>query len=191
MRAILVLAFVGIALAGAAVGWRQGLFTDRTPIYVLADSALGISRGIPVKLFDLTVGRVDAIEIVPGADGGQVRLRLDIASEYLRHIGRDSRAKLMREGVIGESLIEILPGGERARPVARNDVIAFERGKTLGGLSEELGRALSPVLSQLVTAEGAKSVPLAPVPLVPAERAAPSLGQIIADVSASASEKRE
>jgi len=38
--------------------------------------------------------------------------------------------------------------------VARNEVIAFERGKTLGELSEELNRALSPVLAQVKEAIG-------------------------------------
>jgi len=102
------------------------------------------------------VGSVDDIEIVPGTPGskGQVRIRLNIASEYLQHITKDSRAKLMREGVVGQALIEILPGDQSVRPVARNEVITFERGKTLGELSEELNRALSPVLAQVKEAIG-------------------------------------
>jgi hypothetical protein len=186
MRAVLALA--AVCLVAAAIGWQQGLFTERTPIYVLADSALGISRGVPVKLFDLTVGRVDGIEIVPG---GQVRVRLDIASEYLQHITRDSRAKLMRESAAGESLIEILPGGERAQPVARNGVIGFERGRTLGGMSEDLGRALSPVLSQLVATQRPRQLSAPAAPVVPTDREAAGLDKIIADVAAAASEKRE
>jgi ABC-type transporter Mla subunit MlaD len=81
-------------------------------------------------------------------------VRLNIGSEYLQHITKDSRAKLMREGVVGQALIEILPGDQSVRPVARNEVITFERGKTLGELSEELNRALSPVLAQVKEAIG-------------------------------------
>lgn len=149
-------ALAGLVVVGAAIAWKQELFVTRTPIYIFTDSALGITKGIPVKVFGLTVGSVDDIEIVPGTPGsrGQVKVRLNIGSEHLQHITKDSRAKLTREGVVGQSLIEIVPGDQNARPVGRNEVIAFERGKTLGELSEELNRALSPVLAQVKQAIG-------------------------------------
>ena len=156
LAAFVLPALIGLVVVGAVISWKQELFVTRTPIYIFTDSALGITKGIPVKVFGLTVGSVDDIEIVPGTPGskGQVRIRLNIGSEYLQHITKDSRAKLMREGVVGQALIEILPGDQSVRPVARNEVIAFERGKTLGELSEELNRALSPVLAQVKEAIG-------------------------------------
>jgi len=156
LAAFVLPALIGLVVVGAVISWKQELFVTRTPIYIFTDSALGITKGIPVKVFGLTVGSVDDIEIVPSTPGnkGQVRVRLNISSEYLLHITKDSRAKLMREGVVGQALIEILPGDQSVRPVARNEVIAFERGKTLGELSEELNRALSPVLAQVKEAIG-------------------------------------
>ena len=144
-------ALAGIVLVAAVIAWKQELFASRTPIFVFTDSALGITKGIPVKVFGLTVGTVGDIDIVPAAPGvkGQVRIRLDIGSEYLQHITRDSKARLMREAVVGQSLIEIVPGEQHARTLARNEVIAFERGKTIGEISEELNRSLSPVLAQV------------------------------------------
>jgi phospholipid/cholesterol/gamma-HCH transport system substrate-binding protein len=156
IAAFLAPALVGLVVVGAVIAWKQELFVTRTPIYMFADSALGITKGIPVKVFGLTIGSVDDIEIVPGTPGnkGQVRIRLNIGSEHLHHVTKDSRAKLMREGVVGQALIEIVPGEQGARPVARNEVIAFERGKTLGELSEDLNRALAPVLAQVKEAIG-------------------------------------
>lgn len=144
-------ALVGVLLVAAVIAWKQELFVSRTPIYAFTDSALGITKGMPVKVFGITVGSVGAVEIVPGAPGshGRVRVRMDISSEFLRHVTRDSRARLMRETIVGQSLIEIVPGALQTRPVARNEVIAFERGKTLGELSEELNKALEPVLAQV------------------------------------------
>ena len=149
-------ALAGLVVIGAVIAWKQELFATRTPIFIFTDSALGITKGIPVKVFGLTIGSVDDIEIVAGTPGnkGQVKVRLNIGSEHLQHVTKDSRAKLMREGVVGQSLIEIVPGDQNARPVGRNEVIAFERGKTLGELSEELNRALSPVLAQVKQAIG-------------------------------------
>jgi phospholipid/cholesterol/gamma-HCH transport system substrate-binding protein len=144
-------AIAGVLAVAAVIAWKQELFVSRTPIYAFTDSALGMTKGMPVKVFGLTVGSVAGVEIVPGAPGtkGRVRLRLDINSEYLQHITRDSRAKLMREAIVGQSVVEIVPGSQQMRPVARNEVIAFERGKTLGELSEELNKALEPVLAQV------------------------------------------
>jgi hypothetical protein len=124
IAAFLAPALIGLVVVGAVIAWKQELFVTRTPIYIFTDSALGITKGIPVKVFGLTVGTVDDIEIVAGTPGnkGQVRIRLNIGSEYLHHITKDSRAKLMREGVVGQALIEILPGDQNVRPVARNEV---------------------------------------------------------------------
>jgi phospholipid/cholesterol/gamma-HCH transport system substrate-binding protein len=144
-------AVIGVVLVAGVIAWKQELFVSRTPVYAFTDSALGITKGMPVKVFGLTVGSVAGVEIVPGQPGakGRVRMRMDINSEFLQHITRDSRAKLMREAIVGQSLIEIVPGALQSRPVARNEVIAFERGKTLGELSEELNKALEPVLAQV------------------------------------------
>jgi phospholipid/cholesterol/gamma-HCH transport system substrate-binding protein len=144
-------AVIGVILVGAVIAWKQELFLSRTPIYVFSDSAIGITKGMPVKVFGLTIGTVSDIEIVPGVpgSGGRVRMRFDIGSEFLQHITRDSKARLMREALVGQSLIEIVPGSPQSRPVARNEVIVFERSKSLGELSEELNKALSPVLAQV------------------------------------------
>ncbi|HYD57232.1 MAG TPA: MlaD family protein [Burkholderiales bacterium] len=144
-------ALIGVLLVATVIAWKQELFASRTPIYAFSDSALGMTRGMPVKVFGITVGSVSGVEIVPGAPGarGRVRVRMDINSEFLQHITRDSRARLMRETLVGQSVIEIVPGALQSRPVARNEVIAFERGKTLGELSEELNKALEPVLAQV------------------------------------------
>src|SRR4051812_4616715 len=145
-------ALIGVVLVGAVIAWKQELFISRTPIFSFTDSAIGITKGMPVKVFGLTVGSVSDIEIVPGVPGGaasRVRVRFDLSSEYLQHVTRDSRARLTREALVGQSVIEILPGSPQSRPVARNEVIAFERGKSLGELSEELNKALAPVLTQV------------------------------------------
>ena len=144
-------ALIGVIAVAAVISWKQELFVGRTPIFVFTDSALGMTKGMPVKVFGLTVGSVGDLEIVPGApgSGSRVRVRFDINSEYLQHIHRDSRARLMRETLVGQSLVEIVPGAGQSRPVARNEVIAFERGKSLGELSEELNKSLAPVLVQV------------------------------------------
>jgi ABC-type transporter Mla subunit MlaD len=120
LAAFVLPALIGLVVVGAVISWKQELFVTRTPIYIFTDSALGITKGIPVKVFGLTVGTVDDIEIVPGTPGTRaVRVRSYSGSIPAPH-HRDSRAKLMREGVVGQALIEILPGDRTCGPVGRN-----------------------------------------------------------------------
>jgi len=144
-------AVIGVALVAGIVAWKQELFVGRTPIFLFTDSALGITKGMPVKVFGFTVGTVREMSIVPGSAGakGLVRVELDINSEYLQHISKDAKARFAREGVVGQSIIEVLPGNPQLRHIARNETIAFERGKTLNELTEELNRALTPVMTQV------------------------------------------
>src|SRR5262245_61303540 len=108
-----------LVVTGATLAWKEDVFASRAPIYIVTDNALGISKGIPVKVFGLTVGTVDDIEIVPGGQG-QVRVRLDIASDYLQYINDHT-----------------------VKPVARDGAIAFERRRSLVDLPTEMKRTFS------------------------------------------------
>ncbi len=151
IAAFAVPALVGVAVVAAVISWKQELFVSRTPIFMFTDSALGVTKGMPVKVFGLTVGTVSDIAIIPGSTGNksQVRIELAIGNEYLQYIPKDAKARLAREAVVGQSIIEIASRDSQARPVAKNEVIAYERGKSLTELSEEMNKSLGPVLAQV------------------------------------------
>ena len=128
-----------LVVAGATLAWKEDVFASRAPIYIVTDSAAGISKGIPVKVFGLTVGTVDDIEIVPGQQG-QVRVRLDIASDYLQYVKDQS-----------------------VMPVARDGAIAFERRRSLVDLPQDLKRTFSTAEEKVPAAvaapAGASAIP--------------------------------
>jgi len=144
-------ALIGILMVAAVIAWKQELFVSRTPIYVFTENALGITSGMPVKVFGITVGAVSDVTIVPGSGGtrGRVRVELEVKSEQLQHIAKDAHARLLRESLVGQSVIEILPGSGQARPIARNEVLVFERSKSVGEIAEELNHMLAPTLAQV------------------------------------------
>ncbi len=144
-------ALVLVAIVTVTIVWKQELIVSRTPIYVFTENALGVARGMPVKVFGITVGAVTDIIIIPGSGGakGRVRVELEVKSEHLQHIPRDSRARLLRESVVGQSIIEILPGEGQERPIARNEVLAFERSKSVGEIAEELNHMIAPAVLQV------------------------------------------
>ena len=98
---LLVAAFLGL------VAYKQGWFVKQTPIHFVTANALGINKGMPVKLYGFTVGSVSDMQL--SAEG--VDVELSIINANLPRIPRGSRARFAREsGVVGASVIEILPG---------------------------------------------------------------------------------
>ena len=83
---LLVAAFIGL------VAYKQGWFLHQTRIHFVTANALGLTKGMPVKLYGFTVGSVSSMEL---SDEG-VDVRLSIMSEYMPRIPQGSLAKHSR-----------------------------------------------------------------------------------------------
>lgn len=147
-KAVLFLGLAGLiciaAIAAALV--RQGYFTQTSRIYVFANSALGISKGMAVQLSGFKIGSVEDLTLEPDT---RVKVLLQLKSDYLRLIPQDSQARLAKESLIGAGFIEIVPGSKNSRPVASNAVLAFERGRDLTAIADELTEKLNPILEEV------------------------------------------
>lgn len=127
---------------------RQGALTSKERINFLTNSALGITTGMPVKLNGFVIGTVDRIALLPPSveSALRVRVELGIYHDYMSYIPKTTVARLLQEGLIGQSVIELLPQRYDARPVANGEVLAFERSMGLGEIAEQLQGKLAPVL---------------------------------------------
>lgn len=139
-----IIAIAGIVAAMAFIGIQHGVFTPRTNIYFIADSGQGINEGTAVKLSGFKIGKVARLSL---DDVARVKVELSINTKYMQWIRTDSKARLFKEGFIGDSVIEITPGSAKARQVTENGIIEFERAKGLGEIAEELKEEIKPVLS--------------------------------------------
>src|SRR3954470_9710034 len=131
---------------------RQGAFTQTTHLQFFANSAQGIAKGMSVQLFGFKIGAVDALSLETagaGATAGSVRVRLQIENEYLPLISQGSTARIGKEGLIGASVIEIVPGPATSRAVADNGVLKFERAADFSTMAQELSAQVRPILSDL------------------------------------------
>jgi hypothetical protein len=61
----------------------------------------------------------------------------------------DSKARLLKEGVIGANVIEITLGSEKEKPLEHNAVIAFERERGLGQVVDQLYAEVIPLIDDL------------------------------------------
>src|SRR3954467_13684101 len=131
---------------------RQGAFTQTTHLQFFANSAQGIAKGMTVQLFGFKIGAVDALSLETagaGATAGSDRGRLQIENESLPLISQVSTARIGKEGLIGASVIEIVPGPATSRAVADNGVLKFERAADFSTMAEELSAQLRPILADL------------------------------------------
>jgi len=131
------------------VAHKQGWFVQQTMIRVITPDALGISKGMPVKLFGFTIGSVKDMQLVAGG----VDVQLAIMSEHMPRIPKGSRARFAREsGVIGASVIEIIPGKPINGELTEGEQIDFDRSRGISEIVEEFRRQAAPAFAELKSA---------------------------------------
>jgi len=144
---------VALALAGAFMGlvaYKQGWFIKQSPIYFVTPNALGLNKGMPVKLHGFTVGSVSDMRLA----GGGVEVKLSIVSEHLPRLPLGSYARHAREaGVIGASVIDIIPG-KGTVPLAEGAEIHFEPARGIAEIIDDLRRQAIPALQEVKQAMG-------------------------------------
>ncbi|HYX65238.1 MAG TPA: MlaD family protein [Burkholderiales bacterium] len=136
---LLVAAFLGL------VAYKQGWFVKQTPIHFVTANALGINKGMPVKLYGFPIGSVGDMRL--SEDG--VDVELSIINAYLPRIPHGSRAKFAREsGVVGASVIEIIPG-KSGMPVAAGERIDFEPSRGISEIIDDFRRQAVPAFNEI------------------------------------------
>jgi len=143
-------AILGLLLLIAGVTLKQGYFVRRAQLNFYAPTADGVAIGTKIKLMGFSIGAVSAVHFVPASAGQTRRVKFEarIDAEYLAHIPSGSGARLAQEGVIGERIIEILPGADSARPMAAGESIELARGGGLGDLTATIESRVLPVADE-------------------------------------------
>jgi phospholipid/cholesterol/gamma-HCH transport system substrate-binding protein len=142
-RAFLWFAAAGIIGVLAVLGYSQRWFTPTLELYFYAPTAAGLNRGMAVKLVGFRIGTLEEVSLV-----GELRVkgRVVIDRHYRDSIGKDSRLRLAREGVIGAYVLELITGQGDAGPVEKGSVLVYEReldySTAVAGLLERAGPLL-------------------------------------------------
>lgn len=136
-------AIVVLVVVSSLIAYRQDYFVRNTSIYFFAPNAQGISKGMAVKFIGFKVGSVQGISMQSNAS---VKVKLTLDNEYVRLIGQDAKARLTKEALVGEGVVEIIPGEQQVRQVVQNSVLEFERGIDAGAMVERLAGQLQPIL---------------------------------------------
>ncbi|MDD5300181.1 MAG: MlaD family protein [Gallionella sp.] len=135
-----------VIAAVAFMAVQKGLFKRTTQLHFVADSAKGMVPGMAVKLNGFKVGTLEKLAM--DADG-RVSIVLALGDEYVPLIHKDAKARLVKEDLIGESIIDVLPGSANSATVENNAVIAFERARDIGEELSKLANQLQPILADV------------------------------------------
>lgn len=143
--------FVFVALLGCLavvlfIGAESDLFTPKFRLRFTVPKGTGFAKGMPVKLSGFRIGRIEAISLNEEA---KVDVILQIDKQYQKWIRQDSIAKLDKEGLVGDAIIE-LSAGSAARPMLEDGaVIAFEKTRSIDEHVAELADKIKPILIDL------------------------------------------
>ncbi len=143
--------FIAVALALLSlavffIGRERDLFTKKFELRFTVEKGTGFARGMPVKLSGFRIGRVKSISLNESAT---VDIVIQIDDRYRKWIRRDSRAKLLKEGLVGDMIVDVSVGSPAMPMLQNRDRLAFEKTKGLDELADELAGNIKPVLSQV------------------------------------------
>ncbi len=119
---------------------RTNVFSKQFYVYFFPPSASSFYEGQPVKFQGFAIGHVDAIELL---EEGKVKVTLELLDRYRSMIHKGSVAKLIKEGLIGEQVVEVTAGDEKLSPVNEGDVLDYETEASFEQLLADLKPAVS------------------------------------------------
>ena len=105
------------------LGAQARYFERKYDLYAEFVEVGGLLEGATVRLAGVQIGRVTDVALPPDP-GGKVRVTLTIARRFSNRIRRDSEARIMTQGLLGDRLVEITIGSAAEPPLPPGATIA-------------------------------------------------------------------
>ncbi len=110
------------------IGKKQNMFGKTSHISTIFNNVNGLQLGNNVRYSGINVGTVKEIEMI---NDTLIRVDMIINDKILPHIKKDAIATISSDGLVGNMIINILPGKGNAPVVKAGDVIkSFSRVRT-------------------------------------------------------------
>ena len=143
--------FVAVAITGFIavfifIGADRDMFTPKYRLKFTVEKGTGFSSGMPVKLSGFRVGRINTISLNEMA---MVDIEIQIGKKYQKWIKKDSVAKLVKEGLVGDNIIEVSAGTQSSDVLLDGGVITFKKTKGLEELANDIADKVKPVLNEV------------------------------------------
>jgi phospholipid/cholesterol/gamma-HCH transport system substrate-binding protein len=132
---VFVLVGMAILLTGVfVIGGQHKAFVKSIRLDVVFDDVQGLQAGNNVWLSGMKVGTVKKVSFYGRS---QVLVLLNIERQAQPHIRKDSKAQISTDGLVGNKIVVLTGGTDRAAEVADNDRLQSEQ---QAGLGEMMGK---------------------------------------------------
>lgn len=144
-------AFLAASLAGVLLvfifyGLQKDFFVATYGLNFTVERGTGFSKGMPVKLSGFRIGRVTSIAL---NDQAMVDIAIEIDKKYSGWIRSDSVAKLVKEGLVGDNIVEISVGSRDKAELKDGAAIVYVKTKGLDEVADEIAEKVKPVLVEV------------------------------------------
>lgn len=110
------------------IGQKQSMFGNSSMVYAVFRDINGLKPGNNVRYSGINVGSVKDITMVADT---VVVIRFGLRKDILPHIKSDAHAIIINDGLVGNMIVNILPGKSTGRPLQGGDTIrSFARIRT-------------------------------------------------------------
>src|SRR3989338_3528549 len=148
-RKVGLFAFAGLGallLVFVIVAIEQGMFASTTKLRFQTSDAGMIHEGMEVRLSGFKVGKLLGISL---QEDGAVEVQFFVNNKYLLHIRRGAKVRLVEQGLLGDGVLEIVPGLKDQPSLEINELLPFERQYGMGEMAHELVERLKPILDNV------------------------------------------
>lgn len=139
-------ALAGIALVVILLGLQKDMFTPTYTLHFTVDQGTGFAKGMPVKLSGFRIGRVTELTL---NDQAMVDITIEVAKKYHKWIRSDSTVRLTKEGLVGDSTVELTIGSLDKEAIKNGDFLVYIKTKGLNEMADEIAEKVKPVLIEV------------------------------------------
>lgn len=136
------------------IGSQQNLFSSTFKLYINYRTVVGLKEGAFVRFNGINAGVVDLIDI---KDDTTVHVEISVQKRIQPFIKQDSRANISSDGLMGDKLIQILPGKENSNVIKENgELIAvnpMDMDKVMARV-ERVGARIEAIIENIDTVSG-------------------------------------
>jgi len=125
---------ISLIVMGAVIfllGDERRLFQRHTDMRTSFKDVAGLSRGSPVRMGGVDIGRVVGVGYGPNPQDHTIFVEMLVVAEEALRIRKDSVATVEGKGLLGDKMIVITPGSLTSAPMAEGEVIQSSESQDL------------------------------------------------------------
>ena len=126
-------------------GGGTSIFDSKGKFVCYFKNVSGLVNGSPVWMSGVEVGNVKSVSFVNLAPDKQVKVVCRIKKSVWEKLTKDARVQLGTIGLIGDKIIDVIPGTDGSTPIEEMDVIPSQDVGSAGAMFKEGEMAISDV----------------------------------------------